>query len=65
MYYNLLTSVIKRTCFTFMKIVTLPKQNRRFDFFSILLKNRDFDLDCKNRHSTIINIFIDDYVIKL
>ena len=48
-----------------MKIVTLPKQNRRFDFFSILLKNSDFDLDCKNRHSTIINIFIDDYVIKL
>jgi len=35
-----------------MKIVTLTKQNRGFDFFSILVKNRDFDLDHKNRYST-------------
>jgi len=32
-----------------MKILTLTKQNRRFDFLSILVKNRDFDLDRKNR----------------
>ena len=35
-----------------MKIVTLTKQNWPFDFLSILVKNRDFDLDRKNRYST-------------
>ena len=33
MQCNLLTSGIKRTFFTFMKIVTLTGQNRRFNFF--------------------------------
>jgi len=36
-------------------MVTLTKQNRRFDFRSILVKNCDFDLDHKSCYSTTIN----------
>ena len=58
MQCNLLTSVIKWTFLLssfFMKIVTFTRQNRRFDFFSILIQSRDFDVVGKNRHSTIRN----------
>jgi len=41
-----------------MKIVTLTGQNRRFDFFPILVQNRDFDGVRKNRHSTTNNLII-------
>ena len=38
-----------------MKIVTLTKQNKQFDFLTILVKNRDFDLDRKNCYRSTIN----------
>ena len=53
-YVNLLTSVIERASFTFLKIVTLAKRNRRFDFLLFLVKIRDFDLDRENRNSTTL-----------